>query len=75
MNNEILQAGINLSAIMMDYCVKYTGVSDILKEYSEQLTNSSGVFEQEKAALDKLSETGKRINENIAHIVENYTFS
>lgn len=73
MNNEVLQAGINLSAIMMDYCAKYTGVSDILQEYSEQISNSSGIFEQEKAALDKLSETGQYINKNIAQIVENYT--
>ncbi|MGP1594551.1 MAG: methyl-accepting chemotaxis protein [Treponema sp.] len=72
MNNEVLQAGINLSTIMMDYCAKYTGVSDILQAYSEQITDSSGIFEQEKAALDKLSETGKDINQNIANIIENY---
>lgn len=73
MNKEVLQAGINLSEIMLDYCAKYTGVSDILHEYSEQLTSRSGVFEQEKATLDKISETGTHINQNIANIVENYT--
>ena len=73
MNTDVLQAGINLSSIMMDYCSKYTGISDILQTYSEQITNRTGVFEKEKIALDNLSETGNRINKNIANIIENYS--
>lgn len=73
MHTDVLQAGINLSSIMMDYCAKYTGISDILQTYSEQITNRTGVFEKEKMALDNLSETGNRINKNIANIIENYS--
>ena len=73
MHTDVLQAGINLSSIMMDYCAKYTGISDILQTYSEQITNRTGVFEKEKIALDNLSETGDRINKNIANIIENYS--
>lgn len=72
MNKAILDAGSELIAIMMDYCAKYTGVSEMLQEYSEQITSGTGTFQQQKQALDNISETGKRLDKNVTNIVEGY---
>lgn len=75
MNKAILQAGNELISIMMDYFAKYTGVSELLQEYSEQITSGTGTFEKQKQALDNISETGKYIDKNVTNIVTGYSES
>ncbi|MEL3905619.1 MAG: methyl-accepting chemotaxis protein [Treponema sp.] len=72
MNKAILQAGSDLITIMMNYCAKYTGVSEMLQEYSEQIASGTGTFQKQKQALDNISETGKRLDKNVTNIVEGY---
>ncbi len=57
---------------MIHYCAKYTGVGEMLQEYSNQLTNGSGIFEREKTTLDNLSNTGKHIHSSITEIIESH---
>lgn len=73
MDKALLQAGSDLISIMMDYCAKYTGVSELLQEYSEQITSGTGTFEKQKQALDNISETGARLDKNVANIVAGYS--
>ena len=73
MEKNILQAGSELISVMMEYCSKYTGVSELLQEYSEQITSGTGTFEKQKQALDNISETGERLNKNVANIVTGYS--
>ncbi len=68
---QILKAGLDLSFLMMDYCSKYTGIGELLQEYTMQHTSGSGIFEKEKTTLDNLSNSGKHINKNINQIIEN----
>ena len=73
MDKTILYAGSELISIMMDYCAKYTGVSELLQEYGEQISSGTGTFEKQKQALDNISETGERLDKNVTNIVTGYT--
>ncbi|CEM61067.1 methyl-accepting chemotaxis protein [Treponema phagedenis] len=73
MNNTVLQAGFDLLSIMMDYCAKNTGGSELLQKYIDQIQSGTGVFEKQKMALDKLSATGTCIDENVVNLVKSYT--
>ncbi len=68
----IFKAGFDLSLLMMDYCAKYTGIGEMLQEYTKQHASGSGVFEKEKTTLDNLSASGKVIDENISQIIESH---
>lgn len=72
MDDKVIKAGLELTSILINYCSKNAGNSELLQDYINEIKTGTGVFTNQQESMQRLTETGERIAANAQKLSESY---
>jgi len=67
---DAVQAGKDLTAILLDMCENDNGGNVFIRNYLESLTSDSGIYHQQQDAMEKFSRDSAEMEKNAEQIAE-----
>ena len=67
---ELIQAGINLTEILLDMTINETDGSAVLHNYLKDLTSDTGIYKQQKDAMNEMQKASERFENEAKKIDE-----